>query len=256
MPAKAPLSAGLQSITTHGNQLSYTTSAALRDACRANRDSESIDSGTSSKMEELVTSVPQLHNLEHLLKAERAAAEAADAVEAELEHELRLLRGRAAEDEAAAAAEHTEVNAEAEEAASTHRALSAQLEAEEASYESARERMDLEIAELVARRSQLERLDKSPNSPARRARLRKSASEGTSPEPEPPALDANLELLLQKEEELTARFDAEERRESSANEVLMWAERQLAALDAAAASHAASKKTSKAKGTAKRAGKR
>ena len=212
---------GLHSITVQGNQMSYATISGLKELCLANRQSEAVSADVTKGLMELAPCAPALELIEHQLTAERAQHGVAmmqlGAVEKSLAEARMELHTLLAE----ASAQHATATAEEADALQQVAAVAADREREEAQYEEERATLEAEVNQLLSRRSQLERLDRSP-----RARGRKPI-ELPPGVPEPPPLDEQLQALLEQEREKADLLNEQILRDKRAYYTMLWAEKQL-----------------------------
>jgi chromosome segregation ATPase len=212
---------GLRSISVHGNKLSYATVAALREACQANKRVDGVDASMSKTVEELAPCEPALAAVEHQLNAERAQMAVAAMQLSGVERQLAELREEQSKEGKERAQLHAAAASEVEAADRHTRGLAEAMEAERVAYEEEKAKLEEELRALLARRSQLERLDRSPPRPGRKA------VELAHGQELPPALDEKLTELRDagdlKEEELASQAMREKR--AYAN--VLWAQQQL-----------------------------
>ena len=218
----------LHHITTHGNQLSFTTCAALRDLAVANRQTEAVSPEMEQQLFELSSNVPALHKVEHQLARERATFEQASARHVELEAALAELRARTAEQRELDESAHEEAATQTAEALAEVAQVREALQTEQALFVEKRDALDAQTNALVQRKLQLERLDEGSSTPARSRRRPSAANPNV---PEPPALDAQLQEALAKEHVLFAELAENEMREKRAIVNIRWAEDQMALMD-------------------------
>ncbi len=215
---------GVHSMGVQGNTLSYATATALREACGASRHSQAVDNGVATQLFELSPSIPALELVKHRLAVETAARDVASAELERIEEELAEFRetvSASVSEGEAHAAQRAEAQAKAD--AELGR-LERELATGQEKYEKERATLDDEVNSYIVRRTQLEGLDKSP----RRRSL--------TPTVDVPPLDNEMHALLFQCDEHEKELDALLLRERSAHATRLWAERQMAALEAAIAS--------------------
>ena len=242
----------VHNISMHGNQLSYATLGGLRDQCAANKEAVAVEPSLTSRVLELSSSIPALHMIEHQLKGERQAAEAAEAELAGLERELRELEERATSESAELATECEEAEALATEADQQYQAIHTKLTDEEAVYEAQREHLDAEITALVGRKGQL--LDLGDKSPKRKSVAPRKASEEL--QSQLPPLDATLTALRAEQDLRSEQVEEQALREKRAIALRLWAESALSILDQVERAHRAKQKAKVAQAAPKKAPKR
>lgn len=211
---------GLRNLSVQGNQLSYTTVAALREACAANRHAKAIDAEVVRAVDDLAPSEPALASVQHKLAAERAQMAVVAMQLSTIERALAEVRSENAKASAEEAQAHEEAKREADEFGAQLARLDADDAAEQRTFEAERDTLEAELHALLARRSQLERLDKSTSPGRPRVQLPPGL-------PLPPALDARLVELLHEGDEREEELAEQAMREKRAYADILWAEEQL-----------------------------
>lgn len=218
----------LYSLTVHGNKVSHTTCGALRELCHANKMSDAVPERTTTTIAQLASCEPALHRIDHLLVAETAANQKAQAALSEVEAQLADVRQRHATvnrtaGDAAANASHAAAAADALTAAAA-----ATLATELSAFEAKKAELTAQLHALLARRHQLEGMASSSASrsspPSNRAAAGFELPAGmVAPAP----IDAELFALqstLSKRQEL---LDEQLLRHKRAHATRLWCEEQL-----------------------------
>ena len=225
----------LESVTLHGNQLSFGTIGTLQKLCRANRQAEAVSQVIGSELEDLAQVEPRLTTLEHHVTTETSQMAIAATQLQIVENSLSQLRAEQAETIKAAAAAHATAAEKIEEARRHAETYTSDFEREEAAFEVERHALTTRVEGLLRERAQLEAFGDRPSTAAAAPSGGAGGGGDGSPHNVAPdgaddlePLDAPLQALLKEELLKTEQVEAFSQRQRRAAALSAWAEDQIA----------------------------